>query len=139
MPAGVRPMKTRLSGSIRSIRSACLAVAAKPRRRLITFRCRGYRSRMPSLSRRQLLERCAATGVLVGAPMFGRSFVDVLLAAEQAARHPTPSNALGPFYRKGAPHGTMLRQQGDAGMPLQVSGVVYDVTGQVRPDATIEL
>jgi protocatechuate 3,4-dioxygenase beta subunit len=94
---------------------------------------------MPPLSRRELLQRCAASGVLLGAPVFGGNFVDVLFAAEQAAMHPTPSNALGPFYRKGSPHGSMLRQQSDPGMPLQISGTVYDVTGQARPDATIEL
>ena len=94
---------------------------------------------MIPLSRRELLQRCAAAGVLLGAPVFGRGFVDVLLAAEQAAKHPTPPNALGPFYRRGAPHSATLSQQGDAGLPLVISGAVYDPTGQARPDATIEV
>jgi protocatechuate 3,4-dioxygenase beta subunit len=94
---------------------------------------------MTHLSRRQLLQRCAATGVLLGAPVFGRDFVDVLVAAEQAARQPTPANALGPFYRRGAPHEAVLRHETDPGLPLSISGVVYDASGGVRPDATIEL
>jgi len=98
-----------------------------------------YRSRMSPLSRRELLQRCAASGVLLATPVFGRGFVDVMLAAEQAAKHPTPPNEFGPFYRRGAPHTATLRQQGDPGMPLVISGVVYDLTGQARPDATIEL
>lgn len=94
---------------------------------------------MVELSRRELLNRCAAAGVLVGSPIFGRSFVDVLLAAEQAARQPTAPNALGPFYRRGAPSDSVLRKPGDPGLPLVISGVVYDVSGEARPDATVEL
>jgi protocatechuate 3,4-dioxygenase beta subunit len=94
---------------------------------------------MSHFSRRDLLQRCAAAGVLVGAPVFGNRFVDVLLAAEQSARQPTPPNALGPFYRRGAPHEAVLRQAGDSGMPLRISGAVYDASGQARPDATIEV
>jgi len=94
---------------------------------------------MTELSRRDLLYRCAATGVLVGAPIFGRSFVDVLVAAEQAARQPTPPNELGPFYRRGAPLEAVLRKPDDPGLPLVIAGAVYDARGQRRPDATIEL
>jgi catechol 1,2-dioxygenase len=94
---------------------------------------------MPPFSRRDLFQRCAAAGVLAGAPIFSGNFIEVLLAAEQAARHPTPPNALGPFYRRGAPHGVQLRQPGDPGLPLAISGAVYDASGQVRPDATIEM
>ena len=56
--------------------------------------------------------------------------MDVLLAAEQSVRQPTPPNALGPFYRRGAPHEAVLRQAGDSGMPLRISGAVYDASGQ---------
>jgi hypothetical protein len=94
---------------------------------------------MTELSRRDLLSRCAATGVLLAAPIFGRSFVDVLVAAEQAARQPTPPNELGPFYRRGAPLEAVMRKPDDPGLPLVISGVVYDARGQRRPDATVEL
>src|SRR4029079_7461104 len=98
-----------------------------------------YRSRMSPLSRRELLQRCAASGVLLAAPVFGGGFVDVMLAAEQAAKHPTAPNALVTYSGRGAPHAAPLRQQGDPVMPLVISGAVYDLTGQARPDATIEL
>jgi hypothetical protein len=55
---------------------------------------------MPTLSRRDLLYKCAATGALLGAAPFGSSFVEALLAAEQATKAPTPKNELGPFYRR---------------------------------------
>lgn len=91
------------------------------------------------MSRRELLSTCAAAGVLTAVPLFGRSFVDVLLAAEQQARSPTPPNELGPFYRRGAPAGATLRSPGDPGLPLHIAGRVFDARGEVRPDATVEI
>ena len=70
---------------------------------------------MPTLSRRDLLYKCAATGALLGAAPFGRSFVEALLAAEQAAKAPTPKNELGLFYRRGAPSRATLSAPGDPG------------------------
>ncbi len=95
---------------------------------------------MPApLNRREVLYRCAAAGALTATPLFGRFFVDALMAAEQAARAPTPANELGPFYRRGAPAGTMLRAPGDAGLPLHISGTVFDTRGELRSDATVEI
>jgi protocatechuate 3,4-dioxygenase beta subunit len=91
------------------------------------------------LSRRDLLYQCAAAGVLTASPLFGRSFVEHLVAAEQAARRPTPPNALGPFYRRGAPSDSVLRAAGDPGLPLLITGAVYDTRGERRPDATVEI
>ena len=92
---------------------------------------------MPTFSRREVLQRCAAAGVLLGTSLSGTRLVEAVLAAEQG-KSPTPSNALGPFYRRGAPTSTM-RAAGDPGMPLMITGAVYDTTGQVRTDATIEV
>jgi protocatechuate 3,4-dioxygenase beta subunit len=94
---------------------------------------------MPTLSRRDLLYKCAATGVLLGAAPFGSSVVEALLAAEQAAKAPTPKNELGPFYRRGAPSRATLSAPGDPGMPLIIAGAIYDTSGEIRPDATLEI
>jgi catechol 1,2-dioxygenase len=58
----------------------------------------------------------------LGAAPFGSSFVEALLAAEQAAKAPTPKNELGPFYRRGAPSRATLSAPGDPGMPLIIAG-----------------
>src|SRR5436190_17282244 len=90
------------------------------------------------LSRRDLLTKCAALGVLAVVPSL--SLADALDAWErQQARQPTPWNELGPFYRKGAPRTTRLRTTGDRGMRLSVSGRVFDTRGDVLPGATLEI
>jgi protocatechuate 3,4-dioxygenase beta subunit len=94
---------------------------------------------MPTLTRRDLLYKCAAAGVLVESAPFGGSFVEALLAAEQAAKAPTPRNELGPFYRRGAPSRAMLSAPGDPGLPLIISGVIYDTRGEIRADASLEI
>jgi catechol 1,2-dioxygenase len=86
-----------------------------------------------------MLARCAATGLLVAGPAFDRSLIDVVIAAETDSRQPTPPNELGPFYRRGAPSQAMLRADGDPGLPLAVTGVVFDTRGDARPDATVEV
>ena len=91
------------------------------------------------LSRRDLLHRCAALGLLVAAPPFGASVADAFAAAESGTKPPTPSNALGPFYRRGAPAGRDLRGAADPGLPLIVLGSVVDTRGEARPDATLEV
>ena len=58
------------------------------------------------LSRREVLQRCAALGLLVAGPSFGGPLADVFAEAEVGTRQPTPSNELGPFYRRGAPAST---------------------------------
>jgi len=57
---------------------------------------------------------------------------------EKLVRKPTPWNELGPFYKKSAPQTASLRAPGDAGMPLSVSGQVFDVRGEIVPGAKIE-
>ena len=92
------------------------------------------------LTRREMLERCAASGLLMaGAGLLG-SASDLFAAEEEKrARPPTPNNAMGPFYRRGAPSVSVLRAPTDAGLPLTVSGVIFDTRGEARPDATIEV
>jgi maleylacetate reductase len=87
-------------------------------------------------SRRELLERCAAFGALV-------TVCDIESVSgfwsQAEARPPTPSNALGPFYKKRAPDARMLRTKGDVGMPLAVSGRIIDTRGEAVSDATLEI
>jgi catechol 1,2-dioxygenase len=86
-----------------------------------------------------MLHRCAAAGLLVAGPAFGGSFVDAFASAERGARMPTPPNALGPFYRRGAPSTGVMRGASDPGLALTVVGSVFDTRGEARPDATLEV
>ncbi len=86
-----------------------------------------------------MLHRCAAAGFLVAGPAFGASFVDTFASAERGARMPTPPNALGPFYRRGAPPAGVLRGERDPGLALTVDGSVVDTRGDARPDAMVEV
>jgi protocatechuate 3,4-dioxygenase beta subunit len=92
------------------------------------------------LSRRDLLVKCAALGALTVAP-------DVSLAEalawgdpqEAHTRPPTAWDELGPFYKRDAPHQAQLRAPGDPGLPLAVSGQVFDTRGHTIEGATIEI
>jgi protocatechuate 3,4-dioxygenase beta subunit len=96
--------------------------------------------RMPQpLSRREILQRCAALGLLVASSSFAGAVADAFADAERATRAPTPSNALGPFYRRGAPAINDLRGTTDPGLPLLVAGAIFDTRGEARPDATVEV
>ena len=90
------------------------------------------------LSRRDLLAKCAAFGALT----LGSSLplADALHAWEQQeGRKPTAWNELGPFYKKRAPRTLHLRPAGDPGLPLSVSGRVFDTRGHALPGATVEV
>jgi len=91
------------------------------------------------LSRRDVLHRCAALGLLLAAPTIPGSIAEAFADAESGRPQPTPSNALGPFYRRGAPDGHDLRGTTDPGLPLIVTGAVIDTRGEARPDATVEV
>ena len=70
------------------------------------------------LSRRDLLLKSLAIGVIKLCPgMTAASAVESWLRAEGGARPATPTDQLGPFYRKGSPksggHSAMLRAGND--------------------------
>ena len=90
------------------------------------------------LTRREILQKCAAMGAITIA---STASAEAMLAAfqEQENRKPTPRNELGPFYKKRAPQQSMLRAPGDPGMPLTVSGKVYDTRGDLLPQAVVEV
>jgi protocatechuate 3,4-dioxygenase beta subunit len=58
---------------------------------------------------------------------------------EKQFRKPTPPNSIGPFYKRLSPRSDMLRAPGDPGLPLSVSGNVFDTRGDVLSNATIEI
>jgi protocatechuate 3,4-dioxygenase beta subunit len=92
------------------------------------------------VTRRDLLVKCVATGALTLAP--GVTLAEALAwgeAQEGGARAPTAWNELGPFYKREAPHMAELRIAGDPGLPLSVSGKVFDTRGQALEGATIEI
>ena len=90
-------------------------------------------------SRRGLLLKCAALGVLRVAPPLA---VETLaLAQERSAetRKATPWCEIGPFYKRKAPNNPKLREAGEAGMPVVVSGRVFDTRGNSIQAALIEI
>lgn len=91
-----------------------------------------------SVSRRELLTKCAALGALTVASSLLPS--EALDAWEQLeTRKPTAWNELGPFYKKRAPRTTQLHSPGEPGLPLAVKGRVLDTYGNVLPGATLEI
>ena len=91
------------------------------------------------LSRRELLERCAALGAITVASSLPLNAIASAWDAVEKKRSPTPFCELGPFYKREAPHTSTLRAAGDAGMPLQIVGTVYNVGGEIVPDAKLEI
>ena len=89
------------------------------------------------LSRRDTLLRCAAAGALRVAPWLG--IAQAVTALEAQERKPTPWNEIGPFYKRLAPNEARLRQAGDPGLPLAVSGSVFGTRGDALPGAKIEI
>lgn len=87
-----------------------------------------------------MLEQSIVRGSLIAA---GSLSAPALLAAwqqgEQNAHKPTPSEVLGPFYRKGAPNTAILHRPGDPGFPLQVTGKIWNTRGEKVPRATLEV
>jgi len=92
----------------------------------------------PRMKRRDILQKCLTLGSLT----ILSSATKLIVAweeREKLVRKPTPWNELGPFYKKQAPRSTSLRAPGDPGMPLSVSGQVFDVRGEIVSGAKIEI
>jgi protocatechuate 3,4-dioxygenase beta subunit len=90
------------------------------------------------LSRRELVERCLATGALFLAPSLPLAFASPLLA-DDVANPATPHAELGPFYKRRAPHTLALAPAGAPGVPLRVEGVVLDTRGDKLEGALLEV
>jgi protocatechuate 3,4-dioxygenase beta subunit len=65
--------------------------------------------------------------------------VSALEAQERDRRKPTQWNEIGPFYKRLAPGNAQLRRPGDPGMPIAVSGRVFDTRGEALAGAKIEI
>jgi protocatechuate 3,4-dioxygenase beta subunit len=92
-----------------------------------------------TMNRRELLERCCAFGALTIATTTSLSAVASAWDNAEAKRQPTPWCELGPFYKRQAPHDSMLRGPHDPGMALSVAGTVYNVKGELLRDASVEV
>lgn len=92
-----------------------------------------------NLNRRELLERCAAFGAVTLVTAMPISALASAWDEAEKKRQATPFCELGPFYKRLAPHTSMLRAPGDSGMPLTLSGVVYDTRGEIVSDAKVEI
>jgi protocatechuate 3,4-dioxygenase beta subunit len=91
-------------------------------------------------TRRTLLEHCAAFGALsLAIPTALSNVAEAWEAAEIKKLSPTPHCELGPFYKRLAPTSTNMRTAKDPGMPLALSGIVYSESGEILPNATVEL
>jgi protocatechuate 3,4-dioxygenase beta subunit len=95
--------------------------------------------RREALSRRNLLLKCAAVGVLNVAPPLRLESIAFADESAGGPRKPTPWNELGPFYKRKAPNNRKLRSPGDPGMPVSVAGRIFDTRGNAIEGATIEV
>jgi protocatechuate 3,4-dioxygenase beta subunit len=90
------------------------------------------------LSRREMLERCLATGGLLAAgPITGAEAL--ALWEREVLRRPTRTTGPGPFYKADAPRAETLTSEGGAGLPLAVSGRIVDTRGENLEDAVLEV
>lgn len=90
------------------------------------------------MKRKRFLMRAAEMGALIiASPLSINSISRAFFF--QRHLHPTPSNDLGPFYKRGAPHRKVMRTPGDPGLPLKISGKVFSEKGYELPDATLEI
>src|SRR5579871_3253661 len=95
---------------------------------------------MKNQTRRSMLENCIVRGGLIaGAAMSHNRLLAMFEKAETAALKPTPSEVLGPFFKKGAPNTSVLRQPGDPGFPLRVAGKVCNTRGDRVEGARIDI
>jgi protocatechuate 3,4-dioxygenase beta subunit len=91
-------------------------------------------------SRREIVENCIVRGLLVaGVPMSATNLFALWQKGQAEAQKPTPTEVLGPFFKKGAPNASVLRGPNDPGFPLRVAGKVYNTRGEKVPGAIVEI
>ena len=93
------------------------------------------------ITRRESLLQCIALGSLRLVP--GLALAQTVFAVEAQEKNrtlkPTPWNEIGPFYKRLAPNNTLLRSPNDPGLPVTVSGRVFDIRGEPLPGSRIEV
>ncbi|MGA7624370.1 MAG: hypothetical protein WCA38_09040 [Candidatus Acidiferrales bacterium] len=92
-----------------------------------------------SLNRRDLLAKCMALGVVTSTANLMPSVLAAAWAQNETPRPLTPAAELGPFYKRSAPNTKTLRAPGDPGMPLVVTGQVFNTRGEAIPEAIVEI
>jgi len=90
-------------------------------------------------SRRDFFYLCLGGGLLAASYPLARVISQSREGKNGQAHAPTPSNTLGPYYKKGAPLRESLIERNDPGSPLLVAGRVRNTSGQALPLATIEV
>jgi len=96
-------------------------------------------AKRPALSRREILEGCVALGsvaIISSAPAW--AMLNAFEQREAEHHRPTPPNEIGPFYKKNAPVTSAFRAPGDPGMPLVLSGQVFNTRGDELSNAVVE-
>jgi protocatechuate 3,4-dioxygenase beta subunit len=91
------------------------------------------------LNRRDLLAKCMALGVVTSTANLLPSVLAEAWEQKETMRPLTPPDQLGPFYKRRAPGSNVLRAPGDPGMPLVVTGQVFNTRGEKIPGAAIEI
>jgi catechol 1,2-dioxygenase len=90
-------------------------------------------------SRRDVLRECLAAGILLVPTGWGEAeLLHAWLEAPQE-RRPTAHVEMGPFYRRRAPATAMMRNAGDPGVPLTVTGRAIGINGEAVAGAVIEV
>ncbi|HKR00458.1 MAG TPA: hypothetical protein VJT09_07280 [Pyrinomonadaceae bacterium] len=90
-------------------------------------------------SRRDFFYLCLGGGLLAAGYPVVRAISQARQVKNGQALAPTPSNTLGPFYKKGAPRRERLIEPNEQGVPLLVSGRVINTDGQALSGATLEV
>lgn len=86
------------------------------------------------VTRRTLLQHLGRGIIFVASyPVLNSDLLDTARLA------PTPPNVEGPFYAPGAPMKVDLREKGDSGTPLTVSGSLVDTSDRPIPGGLIEV
>jgi protocatechuate 3,4-dioxygenase beta subunit len=92
------------------------------------------------ITRRELLLKCAAFGCLTAVPSLSLAEAVASLTEPTLPKlKPTPINDIGPFYKRQAPHQAILRTSSDPGLPVKISGHVFDVQGRSLEGAKLEI
>ncbi len=92
-----------------------------------------------NLNRRDLIAKCVALGTVSLAGRFSLAEATSAWDAADQKLSVTPPCELGPFYRKDAPSSADMRQPGERGLPLDVTGAVFNTRGEKLVGAKIEV
>lgn len=93
-----------------------------------------------SRTRREVIESCIGRGLLVAAaPMASSRLFSLWGETVDKAQQPTPTEVLGPFFKKSAPNNLHLRAAEDPGIPLHVSGKIFNTRGEAVSGAQVDV